>query len=386
MACWTHGSVGRKPQDKIKIANPNSIPFKKSNFTYNLGGNQYTNDIEKVKDLLLERYYPQISKLKDLTPEDFVPGKIGVIQLPRAVLSEIPKIVDFEKYILFGKNPVKDQIIYKETAEGTVVSGIRKYFNKHCMEDVFIMFNQEIEGDKRGKWFERDVLVINLTKGYILNIEAKHYLTSKENMVSQWGYNPKKCKDVVEQFQKTLRFFGKKSLYEKWEIITIAYGTAIDEHVHVCENCSQYVATNEEDFDFKLHQVLDTQTAKNRLYVKDFYYLVKEILPTRLKMPGYLTPTSLLMNEEIIDAINHNIDQASTPKNIAYWSTGQYDLFYNWSNPSLRKVLFPSVPGTGKTILMKYVAKNLLDLGHKVAYIIHKAENVSTKILQKLLR
>ena len=96
--CWTHGSVGRKPQDKIEIAYPDFIPFKKPSFTYNLGDNQYTNDIEHAKDLLLEKYYPQISKLKDLTAEDFVPGDIGVIQLPRAVLSEIPKIVDFENY------------------------------------------------------------------------------------------------------------------------------------------------------------------------------------------------------------------------------------------------------------------------------------------------
>ena len=56
-----------------------------------------------------------------------------------------------------------------------VFNGIDKYFDV-LQDDVFIVFNQDLFNDCKNKHLEKDAIVINLKKGYI--IAANNQATS----------------------------------------------------------------------------------------------------------------------------------------------------------------------------------------------------------------
>ena len=340
--------------------------------------------------------------------KDFIPGKIGSLYLPKVwMLSEFPEAVDREELL---ENNYMDEssksAIRKEIGESDVIKGVKEYLEMHKKEDVFVVFNQDIKPNVQDvrKWqtvcqfhlrnsckygircrrihlckydlqgickfgpkicrnghlpnYENDALLINLTKGYILVIEAKY------------NVNPSSFKKGIRQLkvrQNILAGFAGK-LSKDWRVIKILYGSKIQKTV--CQNCSTYFFSREINFVQQLNKILSAYQNTDWPYVADFSNLVKEIVQRQVRISSKLSD-SMLMNKTIFEKISHNIEIAGSAENILFWTSNQYEVASNCLK--MKRVMFPSGPSTGKTTLMLYCVEKLLERNEKCLFIIHHA-------------
>ena len=91
--------------------------------------------------------------------------------------------------------------------------------------------------------------------------------------------------------------------------------------------------------------------------MKEFRYMIKELLPPKVQLP-----------HELIDEITSNLEKAGSAHNIMYWSPQQYDVAFFCKE--YHRVIFHSSYSTGKTVLMTHCARKLLESGQKVLFVI----------------
>ena len=81
----------------------------------------------------------------------------------------------FEKLQLRGgqEDQKTKEAISAESAEKNVIDFVKKFFEDHRKEDAFAFFRQHLH-DPNGRFPpEKDVILVNMTRGYILCVEAK---------------------------------------------------------------------------------------------------------------------------------------------------------------------------------------------------------------------
>ena len=94
--CVVHNWVGKSmigpsgTKDKAESEDTTS----KEEVVYQLGNNEAAVDYDDAADKLLWRSYEDIAKLKTISKEEFIPGKIGVRKMPNPNQSEIPKVAE----------------------------------------------------------------------------------------------------------------------------------------------------------------------------------------------------------------------------------------------------------------------------------------------------
>ena len=171
---------------------------RRKNVLFNLGNGYCTTDEEEAKDYILGREFPQILRLKGIkSNEEFSQECIGVNKMPNLNLSEIPHIVNYTDYqrktrergLFSAMNLTQSQkhyrtpenqhretvnMIKKEVSEAEVFHGIDEYFQLKN-ESVIIFTNIEVNDEK-----EKDAVIVNLTRGYILLVEVKNFLTDRK--------------------------------------------------------------------------------------------------------------------------------------------------------------------------------------------------------------
>ena len=122
-----------------------------------------------------------------------------------------------------------------------------------------------------------------------------------------------------------------------------------------------------------LHSVILNQVAiKNCRYTKDFYTLVKEILPLRVRISKGLSD-AFMMNSTIMNKIQTNLEDAGSATMVAFWSKSQFNVVMDWFN--CKRLLFESGFSTGKTISMIYCMHKLLEIGEKVLFVIYVVQS-----------
>lgn len=87
---------------------PEKTSSKQHNTSFLMGNNEYSKDFEGAADIIMERHFKNICRLKDTTETDFKHGLIGKCKIPSLVLSEIPTIVepnDFSKVVSMKELP-----------------------------------------------------------------------------------------------------------------------------------------------------------------------------------------------------------------------------------------------------------------------------------------
>ena len=147
-----------------------------------------------------------------------------------------------------------------------MIQGVREYFRTRQNEDAIVLFGQNLEYDYEvtqsdgskvwdKKIHEKDAIVVNLTHGYIMNIEAKATL----------GYQ--EYKKGCEQLQETMRMVSNQigpNIDSSWRIIMVLYGTNYDPCENICQSCAPYIITSEDDFKKKLENIIDNNIAMKR--------------------------------------------------------------------------------------------------------------------------
>ena len=116
-----------------------------------------------------------------------------------------------------------------------------------------------------------------------------------------------------------------------------------------------------------MEAIVNQVSIKDFRYGKDFYHLIKEILPLRVRITKGLTDLCN-MNQTILEMVEKNVEEAGTAEMVAFWSNHQTNLALNCLK--LNRVLLESGFSTGKTVLMLHCALQLLKLQKKVLFVI----------------
>ena len=296
---------------------------------------------------------------------------IGIAKLPKVLrVTKIPKAVDFSNQQKLANLNLKESIVKQESSESVAINGIEKYFDFHSNEDAFIMATQDLQDPIDNTWHERDIFIINLSRGYVLNLEVKSVLEDTKS----WK---KSSKPAHVQLQKTMEiltnhFENPLVLQQEWKVINLVYASKVDPNFNICNAVNEFIITENDDFNSKLTLILETHAplVNSYSYVKDFYLMVSELLPERVRICTEMVQTfQKPVNEAIIQKVTQNVeDEAGSVLNIAYWSHDQFDIVAN--SKILKRVLFDSAFSTGKTLLMMECARQLLLDGDKVLFII----------------
>ena len=315
--------------------------------------------------------------------------------------------------------------IKKERSEWMVFKGIDKYFNM-LEDDVFILFNQDLFNEYKNRHAEKDVIVINLKKGYIIAVEVKSFITQHRKKPQMNSSLEKGLKQLTETKDIFHRMANK--LRNDWKMISILYGTQIDTRISICEKCRPFIVQeNDGPFDELLRKIIDHENpnTKDWAYASDFVNLVRMgndylctylhtfwsilltslilVLPTKLRIGGKTADLfKMSMNSATLDAISNNVDDASEVENIGFWSPDQFNIASNCLE--FRRVLFtPFKTGkyhydllvncvnlvkvsylytftgysTGKTILMVHCVQALSRRGEKVLFVSANSERLN---------
>ena len=347
---------------------PESQKLKRPKYVFSK--NNWTFDHETALETLLENYFPSIYNLKNVSREGFKHGQIGAQFLPNVITSKIPNIVEFEKLERFNDKVTELKVLCEKT-EKDVLNGIKEYFQVHPKEDAVIFVGQEIEYDYKEwnglynrKYYEKDFLILNLTYGYALNIEVKNHLGKGEVLSG--------CKQLEETKRLFRHQFGDK-IDPNWRIILVLYGSTLHLDLVICRECQPYVITSEDDFTKKLESItrMNAKTSWKSKWVHDFRFIIKELIPPRVKLP-----------DELIKEVIDNVDKAGSAENIAFWSPEQFQLASFCAKN--KRVIFTSSYSTGKTVLLIHCALELLKKGQKVLFVIF-GNNASKSLLQMKL-
>ena len=254
--------------------------------------------------------------MKNSPKSQFQPGSIGIQKLPRVILSRIPKAVDTSNRVklneLVLKGVIKENEILQAIIEKNVIDGIDEYFAARPTnnEDVFILYNQHLDNPQEKNRQEKDLLLVNLTRAYILNIESKSTLVdTKSKKIATTSGKSKTTKSGHYQLGQTLKILKFKledKLEQEWSFIPLVYCGKIDHgyEKQFCSKINQLIITKEDNFVKKLTTILDQHTSpvNSSSYIKDFHLIISEILPERVAIGKNTVNNILDILVEIIHA------------------------------------------------------------------------------------
>ena len=342
---------------------------KKVNTNFFLGNGIKEKDPKEAATKLLNRDHKDVENLN----ENYFNGKLGAKFLPPTYFSDIPQIVNPDAYET--KKNFKPKTVDKiraEKAEKTMFQALQRHFND-TKDDVLVLSSHKFSHNTSVT--EKDFIILNLSKGYVMNLEVK--------------YNSKKFKSAQKQL-----YDGKDRLSEifsevsGWKFIGVFYAQT-GEKMFDCpkKKCSTYAIIGEDEIEEKLKQIekyiaIENETWEPSEHVKEFVELFKELVFIAQGNP-YAPVTDSAINKQT----SRDIDKAGTFENICFWTPDQLSIA---DAVEMEFVFLNSFYSTGKTTLLKRRAKHLDEKNKelrnnsknvgRVFYFINKFENVKNKL------
>ena len=147
-------------------------------------------------------------------------------------------------------------LIEGEFLEKNVFDTLKEYFSLHSNQQVLILHGYEVMDletlqDKKGKkqihHWEKDFIVINVTYGYVLAIEAKKTLDNK-SMIS--------AREQLENTKRLLEKWFGADLKKEWSFFSAVYCEKGDKYKNCCDGCDQdFLYAGPEDLLTKLERL-----------------------------------------------------------------------------------------------------------------------------------
>ena len=180
---------------------------KKVNTTFFLGNGIKENDPKEAATKLLNRDHKDVANLND----NYFNGKLGAKFLPSIYFSDIPYIINPDTYET-KKNfkPATVDKIRAEKAEKTMFQALQKHFNE-TKDDVLVLSSHKFSNNTSVK--EKDFIILNLSKGYVMNLEVK--VNSKKFKSAQ--------KQLYDGKDRLSEIFSKIGLPSSWKFIGVFY-------------------------------------------------------------------------------------------------------------------------------------------------------------------
>ena len=330
----------------------------RKNITYYLGNGVKTRLLSEAAERLFNRDYK--NKKQIIVPEFFISKNPAMLFTEKEELEkrlENPNLSTQDK--LKWKSRLKT--ISGEPSEKNLYDCLRNYFANND-QTILVLHGYKIMSlkmllDKKGKEYignwEKDCVIINLTYGYILTIEAKNTLS------------PADIKDAKKQLLNTKEMLEKwfgANLKQKWNFFSAIYCEKGDQYNNLCKECNfDFVFAGAKDFISKLEKLHKVPKQPEEQDLESFQLMATYLLFLSTYAP---VPVASVIDMEIVTSI----EKSGDGKNIAFW---------NWTpeqksllDSFIPRAIFTSYWSTGKTRIMFEKAKMLAREGKPVIFVL----------------
>lgn len=330
----------------VSEANRNKI---QSLVTYLLGNTIKVSSETEAIDALFLRDHEDFVKLlnKKITIEQF-----GSTFLPPVFFSKAPDVIHSEEFgykIAIAKEthkamPKTDHLVagtlQGDMAERKVFDQLKNHFDFHKDACLILHSHYFLQGNNAP---EKDFIILNLSKGYIMIIEvkatAKYFAKAKDQL-----------KDSRERVQALFNTFEHMS--NEWKYVGVCYIDNGD-----CGFYNGFVIHGFDEFLTSFKNIED-KVSRNHTedwvpneHIQEFVAISKQLL---YQAQGKREP--LLRKSAIVNQISQDLDKASVPENIFFWTPEQFSIVQSMH---IDYMCLMGYYGTGKTILLVERAEQL---------------------------
>ena len=316
--------------------------------------------------------YDKVKAANDLTDRDhqrivrflkeYGPGKLGAYFVPPIFFSASPEVIILSEYDekTKGKGKHKDGV-KGQIAERAMFVALKDHFKK-SKDDVLVLHSHKFL-DKTST--EKDFIVVNVTKGYLMVIEVKAN-------ISKYQKAKKQLFDSKERIEEICHILGPTT---KWLFVGVFYAhqNSSGKPIFDCEPCSVFGIVGEEAIGDKLAQIDENATKLHDAWVpsdhlEEFGNLVKELM-----FIAQGDPKAPVTDPGFISKVDDQVKRASTCDNILFWTPEQLSLIGVLMYPF---VFLDAFYSTGKSVILQYFAEHWSKQGKTVHYFVQRPDHL----------
>ena len=266
-----------------------------------------------------------------------------------------------------------DNAISGGIQEEIVYNKLRECLKESKAKNTVLINGWKDNGNKERTQKEFDFLIISQTSQTIIHIEVK-----KTCSESQLKSATKQLHNGLQMFQATIPFPRSQN----WKYARVIYfelaekGKEPEGHSlsfiketsfeNQCGKCKNFIIGPNTDLSLwwnELTQCVSEETKKRlRAKTDDTYLNVLSFLLHQMYKQQDCATTG-----QLVQLTSQTSDKICSPDTIMFWSKEQYKTFKDFKET---KVALTSGFGTGKTILIRAKAKELIEAGQKVVIVI----------------
>ena len=308
-----------------------------------LGSGQVTWDVNDAAEKLLERDYPEVASITATDPRT---GLTGQNYIPDTFLSKCAPAVDAAAYtarmeevkqelepdVTKQKKALKDHQysdfsnqLDGELTEKVFYNGAKRHF-KQTKEEITLIHGAKlimacqtsIQGDK---FAEKDIIIINNTLQYVMNVEIKHNIDKKTvKLHAKSG-----VKQITEAKKEIQDYFGKE-LNQDWMFIGAMYGSSRVEGkngFNVCRLCEDFVMVGPSEISAKLTKITErVRNSRNSSPVPS--PMVYRTMTKYLLYCIHASPAAPVRGNLTRMVAKKVQEEQGSSKNIAFWARSLY--------------------------------------------------------------
>ena len=205
-------------------------------------GIKTTNKIKAASDLL-HRDHPRVIRFL----KEYGPGKLGTYFVPSMFFSSNPNIIDLYKYESRTKGKGKHKDLVKgQIAEQVMFKKLKKYY-ENSKDDVIVIHSHTFLQSQS----EKDFIVVNGTKGYLMAIEIKASASS--------GNCQKAKKQLLETKDIIEKIIGEIGSSSKFLFAGVFYAT---------KNSSENTQILDSPFNNSIFSIIGEEAIEEKLMLR----------------------------------------------------------------------------------------------------------------------
>ena len=311
-----------------------------------LGHGIKTMDKVKAANDLLHRDHPRVICFL----KEYGPGKLGTYFVPPMFFISNPDIIDLHKYEsrTQGKGKHKD-LVKGQIAEQAMFKKLKKYY-ENSKDDVIVIHSHTFLQSQS----EKDFIVLNGTKGYLMAIEIKASASS--------GNRQKAKKQLLETKDIIEKISGEIGSSSKFLFAGVFYATKnSSENIQMQDspfNDSIFSIIGEETIDEKLRLIDELATELNKNWsledhVEEFVELAKNLL-----FIAQGNPKAAVTDYNMVNKIHEHVTKASKFLNILFWIFWTPEQLAVINELYIPYVFLDAFYSTGKSSMLQYITKH----------------------------
>ena len=258
-----------------------------------------------------------------------------------------------------------------DEVEEKVFNKFRKTLRDNSVKNTLVIHGWKDEGKGKGEY---DFVIVSDPLKMVFLIEVKKSKKGKRK--------------AAKQLPRGMDFF-KQSLIlpkeEKWNFVRVMY---FENRIDVCPDCTEFVLTPDTNLDewWKNFEPINQEQHERESNWNECSYIqnCKFLLHQMFIQSQVITEADITKNSEDFFKKSCNADLHKTEadkKGFCFLTRVQFNLFHD---PAKKRVIFSSAYGTGKTLLLKAKAKELLLKGEKVVIVLFdKFKSIFQFLLKK---